>query len=339
MSSQVKLPSNVVTWRARVLIIAIAGVLAALAMNAQDAQADVLARSTVELKPNLTVSGAMITLGDLFDNAGAAAGTTVIASPRPGQHIDIDASSLASLASDNGLDWANLTGLRTVEVTRASRPIGAQMIDDLLAKALSVQDDGKNLDVRLLQSGLSLNAAIDDPSDPTVRILSFDQESGRFQAEVDAPGGDSATVNGMADEVMSVPVLSHPFQRGEVIQQSDLGWMPMRIDTISRQVISDPAAIVGLSARRPLRSGQPLLVGDIERPSVVIKGALVTMSYKMPGMILTDQGRALESGAVGDTINVLNERSHRTIQATVVAENAVELISTTPVAIGPQASN
>ena len=290
------------------------------------------ARTTVQLKPSLTVTGTMITLGDLFDNAGSAAGTNVIAAPKPGDHIDIDAQSLAALAGSNGLDWENLGGLRTVQVTRAGRTVTARAISDLLAKALSAQSGGKNLDVRLLQSELSLDAAAGDPSDPTVQIISFDQQSGRFQAEIDAPGGDSAVVNGTADEVMSIPVLGRPFQRGEIVQEQDITWVSMRITALNRQIITDPVKIVGLSARRPLRSGQPLMVGDVERPSVVTKGALVTMSYKMPGMTLTDQGRALENGAIGDTINVLNERSHRTIQATVVAANAVELTAATPIA-------
>jgi flagella basal body P-ring formation protein FlgA len=137
---------------------------------------------------------------------------------------------------------------------------------------------------------------------------------------------------------MSVPVLARPFERGEVIGDADISWIKMRIDSMSRQVLSDPKQIVGLTTRRPLRSGVPLITADVERPAVVTKGSLVVMSYKIPGMTLTDSGRAQQSGAIGDTISVVNERSHRTVQAVVVAANTVELAPASLAAASVQAS-
>jgi flagella basal body P-ring formation protein FlgA len=74
-----------------------------------------------------------------------------------------------------------------------------------------------------------------------------------------------------------------------------------------------------------LRSGQPLQSSDIERPIVIAKGALVTITYEVPGLSLSDQGRALEPGAIGDTISVLNPGSHKTLLATVVSPDRVRL--------------
>lgn len=91
----------------RLMRLALAGVLGALLAMAFGTPAlALLARTAVEIKANPTVSGPMITFGDLFDNAGDAANVPVIAAPRPGQKISIDARSLASLASDHGLVWA-----------------------------------------------------------------------------------------------------------------------------------------------------------------------------------------------------------------------------------------
>ncbi|MFZ1988347.1 MAG: flagellar basal body P-ring formation chaperone FlgA [Alphaproteobacteria bacterium] len=297
-----------------------------------------LARTTVELKANPTTSGPMITFGDLFDNAGDAADFPVIAAPRPGQKISLDARSLASLASDHGLVWGNLAGLASVEVTREARVITTDAVADAIAKTLSQQSGGRDLDVHLLQSGIVLNAAANDPSPLQVAVTSFDQQSGRFEAQVSVAGGDGIAVNGVAYEVMSVPVLARPFERGEIIQNADISWIKLRIDTLSRQVLTDPKQLVGLTARRPLRSGVPLMTADIEHPAVVTKGSLIVMTYKVPGMTLTDSGRAQESGAVGDTISVLNERSHRTVQAIVVGANAVELAPPGLAAANVQAS-
>ena len=284
-----------------------------------------LARTSVELKANPTVSGTMITFGDIFDNAADAASVPVIAAPRPGQKLSIDARSLASLAADHGLIWSNLAGVASVDVSREARVITGGDVAAAIAKALSQEASGRDLDVHLLQSSIALNAAADDPAPIKVTITAFDQQSGRFEAQIAAAGGDGIAVNGVAYEVMSVPVLGRPLERGEIIQDADISWIKMRIDTLSRQVVTDPKQLIGLTARRPLRSGVPLINADIEHPTIVAKGALVVMTYKVPGMTLTDSGRAQDNGALGDTISVVNERSHRTVQAIVVSANSVEL--------------
>ena len=41
----------------------------------------------------------------------------------------------------------------------------------------------------------------------------------------------------------------------------------------------------------------------------------VTINYEVPGIMLTVRGKALEAGADGDVISVLNIQSNRTVQA------------------------
>ena len=57
-----------------------------------------------------------ITLGDLFDNAGAAA-PVVIGSPAPvGQSAVLDAGAVQQLARQHGLEWNNTAGLQRISV-------------------------------------------------------------------------------------------------------------------------------------------------------------------------------------------------------------------------------
>jgi flagella basal body P-ring formation protein FlgA len=57
-----------------------------------------------------------ITLGDLFDNAGAA-GAVVIGTPAPaGQSAVLDAAAVQRLARQHGLDWDNAGGLQRIMV-------------------------------------------------------------------------------------------------------------------------------------------------------------------------------------------------------------------------------
>ena len=72
----------------------------------------------VTLKDNPVDSDGRVTLGDLFDGAGAA--SNVIVGSRAGPSIVFEAGQLQSLARQSGLDWANPAGLRRVVVRNAA---------------------------------------------------------------------------------------------------------------------------------------------------------------------------------------------------------------------------
>jgi flagella basal body P-ring formation protein FlgA len=72
----------------------------------------------VSLKANpVDVDGA-VTLGDVFDGAGSAAG--VVVGRRSGPSVVFEAGQLQALARQAGLDWANPNGLRRVVVRHAA---------------------------------------------------------------------------------------------------------------------------------------------------------------------------------------------------------------------------
>lgn len=72
----------------------------------------------VTLKANPVDSDGRVTLGDLFDGAGAA--SEVVIGARSGPSVVFEASQLQGLARQSGLDWANPAGLRRVVVRSAA---------------------------------------------------------------------------------------------------------------------------------------------------------------------------------------------------------------------------
>ena len=72
----------------------------------------------VSLKANPVDEDGQVTLGDIFDGAGAAA--SVVVGRRAGPSIVFEAGQLQGLARQAGLDWANPTGLRRVVVRNAA---------------------------------------------------------------------------------------------------------------------------------------------------------------------------------------------------------------------------
>lgn len=88
--------------------------LAVLAAAALAVAAPALAGTAVSLKPDTFSADAVVTLGDLFDGAGAAAGVPVAS--RTGASVVLNARAVQLAAARAGLDWANAEGFRTVVV-------------------------------------------------------------------------------------------------------------------------------------------------------------------------------------------------------------------------------
>ena len=77
----------------------------------------------VTLKAQPVDSDGRVTLGDLFDGAGAAADVQV--ATRAGPSVVLEAGQLQMLARQSGLEWSNPQGLRRVVVRNAALSPGA----------------------------------------------------------------------------------------------------------------------------------------------------------------------------------------------------------------------
>jgi flagellar basal body P-ring formation protein FlgA len=73
-----------------------------------------LAGQPVALKGETTDADGLVTLGDIFEGAGAAAKVPVAA--RAGTSVILDAAIVQGVARRAGLDWANAEGLRKIVV-------------------------------------------------------------------------------------------------------------------------------------------------------------------------------------------------------------------------------
>lgn len=86
----------------------------------------------VSLKADVADSDGRVTLGDLFDGAGGAAGMLV--ATRAGPTVVLDAGAVQMMARRAGLDWSNPNGLRRIVVrggAAASAPAGRGNVEVL----------------------------------------------------------------------------------------------------------------------------------------------------------------------------------------------------------------
>ena len=86
-------------------------------------------------------------------------------------------------------------------------------------------------------------------------------------------------------------------------------------------------AVIGLEVKRRLSDGRVLSERDVGPRSAVKSSTPVNVVWKEGALSLELSGRALEAGAVGDEIRVLNTMTSRTIRGTVVGDGMVEIRS------------
>ncbi len=285
------------------------------------------ALGAVHIKPQVSVDGPFVTVGDVFDGAGALPDRRIAPSPAPGRTLVLSAPALAEPVHDLGLDPA--VAASEVAVTRTGTTIGTAAIEDAVRDALQAQAGGDKLSVYLSNQRLEMVAPTRWSGALNVDNVNYDDRSGRFTATVSVPGADAAAqgveVTGRADRIVSIPVLSRPIAAGEIIGQADLSTQDAPAARVASNVVRDAAGLIGQAARRPLAPDHPLRLSDIQKPIVVQKGSLVSMVVEAPGLVLTAIGRALQDGGQGDAIQLTNPQTKRTLQGIVTGPGAVKV--------------
>lgn len=104
---------------------------------------------------------------------------------------------------------------------------------------------------------------------------------------------------------------------GEVIQAQDMVWA--KVAGAPGDTPRDTDAVVGMTARRPLREGSIVALRDVAAQQVIKAGDLVQVTWSEGGISLTLQARALGPAAVGQTFSAQNPVSKKTIEAVATA--------------------
>ncbi|MGH6966580.1 MAG: SAF domain-containing protein, partial [Phenylobacterium sp.] len=129
-----------------------------------------LAGQPVTLKADTVDDDGMVTLGDLFDGAGAAGRVSVAA--RPGNGVVLDALAVQAIARRSGLEWTNAEGIRRIVVragaatSSVSAPRGNV---DVLTYARNLMA-GEIVQPADLVWGKAAASPADAPSDPDMVI-------------------------------------------------------------------------------------------------------------------------------------------------------------------------
>jgi len=127
------------------------------------------------------------------------------------------------------------------------------------------------------------------------------------------PANPARQIGQPAQADRQILVLVRDVQRGEVITANDV---EMQAQPQGRPLRGmDIDAVVGMEAKRTLKTGQPVQASDIKAASVIRKGDPVAIVYTAPGVHLSVDGVAQNEAALGQPVRVLNSYSKRSIDA------------------------
>jgi flagella basal body P-ring formation protein FlgA len=280
------------------------------------------------LRPMTSLSGPTVRLSDLFDDAGPNAARVLGPGPALGGNIVVEAPQLAAIARQFGVNWRPASPADRAFLDRPGRPLTR---DEAMAPVRAA----------LIEAGASENCEIEMPgfSPPQVPLkgsvqtivtqLQYDAPSGRFSAALSLTGDfmEPATMRlaGRVQETIEVPIATTRLPAGAVLRAEDVRMARVRAALARDDVAREPGQAIGMALRHPISAGQPLPIADLVRPSIVEKGGAVQMLLNSAGLTVAAQGQALEPGAMGERIRVLNPVSRAVLEAEVTGRGQVRV--------------
>ncbi len=313
----------IATARARAALTAAAGGLAlTLAGGA--------AADNVRVREPISVAHVMVTLGDIFHGVpDAKAGQEVLRAPDPGRTRRLTGSLLNRIAENHGLAWHTEDSGAITRVRRKSHEVPRKRIKAAVRRALDERDVSDDLNIVLANPNIELVLPTTVPATVRLEDFTYRRRANRFSARIHAPATGRlharTTITGEVLQMVEVPVLTRRIDREERVREDDIKWVKRPQSDIRNNTVTDAQKLVGNIARRPLSPNEMLRNTAVTEPILVEDRSLVTIKLQTQRMTLSAKGRALEDGAMNDTVRVENIKSERTVTGVVTAPGVVRV--------------
>lgn len=89
--------------------------------------------------------------------------------------------------------------------------------------------------------------------------------------------------------------------------------------------MTDASEVVGMEAMVTIYEGRPVRRGDIGAPALIERNDIVRLRYRAGPLDISTEGRALDRGAEGDRVRVMNLASRSIVAGTVSGAASVEV--------------
>lgn len=320
---------------ARPLLLAFALLAASVSAGLAQTRDDTIAAPV--LRANVTVSGDIVRIGDVIDNAGSAAQIAIYRAPDLGTTGALSVAQVLTALRAHQVIGVDTRDLKEISVTRLARTIEGKDLEAQVARALERRNglgDAANLSLTFDRDPGDVRLDAANSGSLQATSVRYEPRNNRFDVnfEISNETGAAPTklrFTGTAIETVEAAVLARNVERNEVLKSSDV----LVERRPKAEVGTDAAArdrAVGMQARKQLRAGQALRVADLAKPDLVQRDQNVTLIYEATGLYITVRGKSLDNGTEGDVVSVMNLQSKRTVSGVVTGRGQVSISVATP---------
>ncbi len=123
----------------------------------------------------------------------------------------------------------------------------------------------------------------------------------------------------------NVVCLSRALRRHAILSLDDVEIVQKNISILGADFIADPQLVIGRELRTTLQPGATLYGRLLKNPTMVSRGALVSILARSGALTIKAAGQIKTSGALGDIVQVKNLMSRHEIYARVISPSEVQV--------------
>ena len=228
--------------------------------------------------------------------------------------------------------WLVVIALILVPFMSLAKDLLVVGIDDVSA-AVSKEfvEQGRGSDIELEFFGGQTGFVFENADEAKILVsdLNVNEEQNKFTAtaEIFVDGKRSAETKlfGRYFDMTEVWLPVKNIEKDAIITQDDLVKAKIRSNRLRDDNVVDIDELVGKQAVRQIKADRPIMAKDIQDEVLITKGQLVTAVYSYKGLQITSRMEALEDGAKGQEIKLLNTKSKKEIVGKVLDDKTVEI--------------
>ncbi|WEK05548.1 MAG: flagellar basal body P-ring formation chaperone FlgA [Candidatus Devosia phytovorans] len=280
------------------------------------------------LRSDIMVSAPLVTVGDMFEDAGTQAETALFRSPQPGTSGQVPLADVTAAMTRIGLAQFDAAGVTAIRVTRTAAVVDEAALNDLITQDLTARGivtGDMSLDTLFTPAFTPVNA--EDVANPvSVISLRYLPGNGAFTARFSIAGkAEPVDVSGTIELMVEAPHITTTLPAGALLAADNIEMRPVPLKYVENQGTVRFEDVIGKTLTRQSRQGMMLRPSDVSVPATIAKNDAVTIYFRKGLMTLSVKGQAVTSAAQGAPVQVLNLMSKRVISATAIAPGAVEV--------------
>lgn len=272
-------------------------------------------------KPYVTVNSD-ITLGDVFEDVTTNADHVLAPAPALGKSMTLTTYDLNRISKAFNLGWHSTGSAHKTVIKRSSTVLDHNQAVILLKQALAEKMNDDNFEMEFSTKDLSFVLSGNITEELSVQSLKLNPVHNSFSANIGI-AGKTKRVSGHVFRLIDVPVLAQRIGKGDIISKRDIEYITLREGDLTTNILTNAESLIGQTPRRGISASRPIKASDVHAPLIVKKGDLVIMTLKKGALNLTTKGQALDNGAKGDMVRILNTSSRQTVEAQVTGPQKV----------------